>query len=438
MKGRIFIAWSGKNELALQVKKQLETKDYIGVVGGEEKAANGLFVGDSILDQINHCNQAIFIVQKKDDGTISNNLMFEFGYSLARFSHNKIHIFYIDIDPNDQKIPSDLKGIWADFYMTAECENVVDDIVQRFLSAQKHIIPGNKMAIVDDYYSIKSMLQRYADSPQCSEYELAQYILFYAQAAYMFNNEKESLDCLKELSKNLTNPGEEVSLALSLAICNIDFFLNAHKNGDVLYLEKSYFSTLNRRFKDMDEAVSEWEADDFTRWVRVLLYDILNYSRILYACNPEVDQARRDMLLNDSMNYANECLRICDELLESPSNRHFVELFKAYMYRNLATAQRMLGMDKKLVRDNTFMSCKMRTGLWDYYNEVKRISSKLLDSFEMEYYLAKSENLEYIDDPIELEDSREECESYIMRVKNLNLEKSHFISKIEGNIKVSD
>ncbi len=116
MKGRIFIAWSGTNDIALKVKDYLETQDYTGVVGGAARATTGLFVGHTVLDEINHCNQAIFIVQKKDNGNISNNLMFEFGYSLAKFNSNKIHVFYVDIDQNDDTIPSDIQGIWADYY----------------------------------------------------------------------------------------------------------------------------------------------------------------------------------------------------------------------------------------------------------------------------------------------------------------------------------
>ena len=438
MKGRIFIAWSGDNQLASEVKTLLEEKDYIGIVGGEGRNNNGLFVGDTVLDEINHCNQAIFVVQKKKDGSISNNLMFEFGYSLARFSANKIHVFYIDIAPNDDRIPSDLKGIWADHYMTSDTENIAEKIADKFQYSQKHIIPQDKITVVDSYYSVKSMLQCYVESPQCSEYELAQYILLFSQAAYLFGNEKESLECLKNLSTSLHNPGSEVSLAISYAICTIDFFLDVQKSGDVLYIKKEKFRTLDRRLHSITEAVLGWEQDDFTRWFLVMAYDIMNYAKILYACNPEISKERGEVHLRESLELAEKCIVQCDVLLESPANQHFAELFKAYMYRNLASAQKMLGMDRKSIHENYEKALEMRGMLWDYYSEAKRINTKLLESFEMEYYLASSEVLEFIEDDYTYEDFCEECQEYIDRVKSLNLEKSHFIDRIERNITQKD
>ena len=136
MRGRIFIAWSGNNTLALEVKKKLENERYVGVVGGEERYAGDLFVGRTVLNEISHCNQAIFIIQKKNDGSISNNLMFELGYALARFKFNKLHMFYVDVAENE--IPSDLKGGWADnFY---EFINECIDVIKKTYSVDKVIV----------------------------------------------------------------------------------------------------------------------------------------------------------------------------------------------------------------------------------------------------------------------------------------------------------
>lgn len=108
------------------------------------------------------------------------------------------------------------------------------------------------------------------------------------------------------------------------------------------------------------------------------------------------------------------------------------------MYRNLASAQKMLGMDRKSIHENYEKALEMRGMLWDYYSEAKRINTKLLESFEMEYYLASSEVLEFIEDDYTYEDFCEECQEYIDRVKSLNLEKSHFIDRIERNITQKD
>lgn len=434
MKGKIFIAWSGQNTLALEVKKILENEGYSGVVGGEAGAANGLFVGDAVLEEINHSNQAIFVVQKKADGTISNNLMFELGYSLAKFNSKKIHVFYIDINRNDETIPSDLNGIWADHFMSSDTDDIAKAITDRFLSDQKYIIPENKMQVIDNYYRIKEVIQRYHESPIYSEYELAQYVLFFSQAAYLFANETEALDSLKGLSKALHNPGEELSLTISFAMCYIEALLYTQKSDDLLYLKKEDYRTLDRRLRNMEETVASWPEDDFTKWFSALLFDIINYSTVLYASNPELGEERREKYLRESIVYAQKCLDVCDELIKSPANLHFTEIYMAYMYRNMATAQKMLGEDDELIHKNLDDSYKMREKLWDHYNEIKSINSKLLDTFEMEYYLALSEQLEFIENKFRLEDSRDECEEYISRVKAHNREKSHFIHKIEFNI----
>ena len=438
MKGRIFIAWSGRNDLALQVKDYLETEDYTGIVGGAARATTGLFVGHTVLDEINHCNQAIFIVQKKENGIISNNLMFEFGYSLAKFNSNKIHVFYVDIDQNDTTIPSDIQGIWADYYKTADYEDVAKTISEKFLSDQRYIIPEDKMSVVNNYYGLKDLLLHYTESPKCSEYELAQYILFFAIASYMHANEKEALACLQEFTKRLHNPSKELALAASLSICYIETLSGIQKTAQTLYLRKEDFRTARRKLINMAEEVEKWQEDDFSQWLAVILYDVINYALILYASNPETSEERGMEFLKESLRYGVKCVEICDKLLLNPQNQHFTELFKAYMYRNLAVAHKMLNSDTETIRSYLSASYKMRELLWDHYNEAQRINAIILENFEMEYFLALSEELEYMEDEFDREDFREDCEEYIRRVQAANRERSHFIHKIESNIRPAE
>ena len=92
MKDRVFIAWSGSSEIALKVKRALEDKNYKCFIGGNEaNDSNFASVGDTVLQQIKSCNQAIVIFQKRSDGHISNNLFFELGYALASYGQTKVH-----------------------------------------------------------------------------------------------------------------------------------------------------------------------------------------------------------------------------------------------------------------------------------------------------------------------------------------------------------
>lgn len=436
MKGRIFIAWSGNNTLAQEVKQRLDTEQYTGIVGGQDGAANGFFVGQAVLEEINQCNQAIFVIEKKADGTISNNLMFELGYALAKFKHNKLHLFYIDIE--EKEIPSDIRGAWATHAISETSENVAEEIVEKFLAGQKHIIPEDKMAVINDYYDTKKMILEYAGSPRCSEYELAQYVLFFSQAAYMFHNEKEGFDCLELLTKSLRSPSPELGTAISVGMCYLRMLLAIRKGENVLYLQKEDYREAVNRLKEIEEDTRGWQKDDFTRWLRVIVLDAINYASILHSMCPELAEKKRNRILDGSIAPATECLSICEELLKHSANVHFVELYMAYMYRNRATAQKALDHPTEEIRKNLELSYRMRRKLWNYYNEAKRINTRLLETFEMEYYLAMSEQLEYMEDLYDREDTRDDCEGYILRVKEMNREKSHFIHKIEINISCTD
>ena len=54
-------------------------------------------------------------------------------------------------------------------------------------------IPEEKMTLIDNRYQIKEKIASHYSSAgsKCSDYELAQYIIFYMQAAHMFEDEKK-------------------------------------------------------------------------------------------------------------------------------------------------------------------------------------------------------------------------------------------------------
>lgn len=430
MKGKIFIAWSGKNELAHAVKQYLEKEDYVGIVGGQSGTDGGLFVGDVVLRELDQCNQAIFIMQEKQDGTISNNLMFELGYALSRFDTNKIHVFYIDITSEDKTIPSDIKGIWASFFNTAESDDIAAEIAEKFFSNQKNIIPEDKMSVVNSYYSIKEKIQRYSESPHCSEYEFAQYILFFSQAAYMFGNEKDASCELKDLIKSLSNPDTALDYAIRFGICYLEVLSRIQKEDGVLCLKKEDFRGLRRRLRDMQVVAESWEKDDFSMWYLTILYDIMNYAHILYASSPELSEEDRIRYLKNGMEYADKCLALCEILESKKQNYLCAQLYKAYMYRNLYTIHSILSEQEAFAYECLEKSIKARKILVDYY-EVHTISARLFDNFELEYYLALSEYLEYVTDEDDFYDYKEDCEEYIRRIKDLHRERNFFVDKIE-------
>ena len=63
MKEKIFIAWSGTTAIAEEVEKLLNRSDYMAIIGGDHTVKpDSMFVGQSIINQIKKCSQAIFII----------------------------------------------------------------------------------------------------------------------------------------------------------------------------------------------------------------------------------------------------------------------------------------------------------------------------------------------------------------------------------------
>ncbi len=433
MKGRIFIAWSGKNDIAKAVRENLVNHGYEAIVGGKDSHSKATHTGTIVIDEINSCDQAIILVQKKDDGRVSGNLLFEYGYCLAKYSANKIHIYLIDIADNDDSIPSDLRGTLVDLITTTENENLIDDIVEAFLKDQKHTVPESKMNVINNYYNIKHHLKEYHVSPCWSEFELAQYIMFFSHASYLFKDEKGAFDTIRELSNNLAAPCEELAQAINLSLCNVQLFLNIKKSEEVIYITKQTYRSLNQSLKELERKAMGWEQTDFSHWFLTFLYDVNNYAQILCASCPELEPERAKMLLNESLEFVDKCLAQCDELDKNSLNQSFIKLIRAYMYRNRSLAYKALGYDRELIKEAVLQSSNMRWDLWNGYREARRINSTLFDSFEMEHFLALSEKLEFIDDDWDRDDSIDECNEYVTRVKDLQKERTHFIDKIKNN-----
>ncbi len=440
MKGKIFIAWSGTNELAKEVTRLLRTQKYEGVVGGQTGQAGSLFVGAAVLHEINQCNQAIFIMQKKkESGSISGNVLFELGYALSRFDVKKIHVFYIDIERGDRTIPSDLEGIWANYMTFKGMSETALEIVNIFLANQKIIIPEEKMQIIDSHYNVKDRIFRYPTSPYCSEYEFSQYILFYSQSAYMFRCENDGIKDLKMLIRELPAPSNELDGALTFAVNYLNLFKAIKSEDSRIYLERRDFRDFKEDFTALAEEVSEWQENDFTCWFLALTYDVLNYIHVLYASSPDISQELYIHTMKQSIAYGEKFFVYAEKLEnneQADQNRQCIKLYKAYIYRNFTTAYEHLkdseGFENAplLKKENMQKSLAERRSLWRYYKSHS-INSKLLENFEMEYYLALSESLEYMEDVGERMEAVEDCKEYVERVRQMHKEQNFFVNKID-------
>lgn len=138
MKDKVFIAWSGSNEIAFRVKSILEKKyNYVCSIGGNSDN-NSKFssVGDTVIQQIKSCNQAIVIFQNRRDGSVSNNLFFELGYVMAMYGMKKVHC--VKRKNEEVILPSDFDNSFVEtLNESGDDEAFAKNIVSYFISRQK-------------------------------------------------------------------------------------------------------------------------------------------------------------------------------------------------------------------------------------------------------------------------------------------------------------
>lgn len=455
MKDNVFIVWSGNKgqDLALKVKEMLELNDYKCIVGGEGGVTNGMHVGTTIINQMNTCTQAIIIVQKKENGTISNNLFFEWGYLVSHLGDTKSHVYYIDIEEHDSAIPSDLHGIWVTYLKSASVEATSEEIVNKFIAQKVSPVQRDKMSVIDLYYNLKAKISEHRCECSYAELDLAQNILFFAQSAYLFHKETDALETLRKLDnlfqyENVMQ-SPELDAAVDFATCYLSV-LNPDtiaREGSMPYLSASGYSSAKRVLTALVKRVEACRGEgEFYKWFFMFVYDALNYICVLYTMLPGAAERRKIRIFKESITYAEISLAWCDALSSQSENTMCLNLYEAYIYRNMATAYKFLGergvdekYTKEAVQELMLKSLQKRSAIFDHYSN-RSINTRLLENFEQEYYFALSEiladnvgkeTIECENMTIDCEEALINCEEYVDNSKKRNEGKNYLLDQIQ-------
>lgn len=461
MKDRIFIGWSGSNTVALIVKSILEKKyNYLCYIGGNaDNSSVYSSVGDTVIRQIKDCNQAIIIFQNKANGEVSNNLFFELGYVLSSYGTKKVHC----VKRADETVvlPSDFDSAFVGSidYSPASAAGgagtpdsdaaFAEGIVVYFLGRQKMSVNENKMFLINNRYMLhdKIVLHYSQSGSKCSDYELAQYILFYMQAAHMFGDVDKVNDEIVEFKKKY-NFDFSPELALAVNICLSFFYLVLNIKTDEktseTYIEPEVFWNF---INDSEEYLKEVEPDDvgiFNEWANIFLYSHLPYAYMLFEnyvhLHPDKNREEEVKEMCAELNrkgadYARKCLTAIEELEEKTNCKEnndesgILTLLRAYVYRNLFLAERNLGgPDAEKWLD---LTRKARISLKKTFGNGS-IDTLLYNNFQMEYYLSCVDYFMYSDNvnTFEREMCRREMDGYLKSVKK-NSGWSVYLKQIE-------
>lgn len=441
MKDQIFIVWSGSNNVALNIKNILGAKNYKCTIGGNSDN-NSKFssIGDTVIQQIKNCNQAIVIFQNRADGMVSNNLFFELGYVLAMYGQTKVHCVKRD---NEQVIlPSDFD---SSFVHPIDCEGsdekFANGIIKYFFDRQKMSINENKMLLINNRYRMHDYIQSHfsEQGSKCSDYELAQYILFYMQAGHMFGDEVKILKELKLFKANYHSYfSDELATAVNMCITFYEMLLEIQIREDgEFFINRSVFHNFrDKYFEYRDEIISD-DMGTFDEWANVFLSEHLTYAYSLYSSSPNISEEISKKNMEKSKYWAEQTLKDLKILEETApvrdNNDHkgIISLLYAYVYRNLFLSCKKLqdGDEIKWLEKTK----RERTALKNNF-EIGSIDSQLYENFAMEYYLTLIEYLGYSDklglDEEDIEDYKEEIEKFINETKKQS-DRSKYVDRID-------
>lgn len=457
MKDKVFIAWSGDNEIAAKVGKKLKENDFGYYVGGDkENNVKSITVGEAIIKQIEECNQAIIIfnndnriINNKGENQVGGNLVFELGYALSAYKNAKIHC--VKRKGVKLGLPSDIENAFIREIDAVDDDAFVKEIVDYFLKRQKMTIDTNKMYLINNRHIIQEMIKRHysSDGSKCSNYELAQYTLIYTQAAHMFHDEKVALQELKKFYQDYGNNFSDDELGISVRFCigYLEMLGNLRKNekSNEVFIDFDTFDAFSSVFEATEK---EWKQKDdignYYIWLRAFAYEIYNFALMLMAENITEKETDRIDCFIDALDYANKALKELDLLEEIDKENGIgdtigiIALFRSYLFRNQFVVLRDLAKLKN--------SSELAVQSKEWLNRALDIRKKMMETFKgvldtnlyneicMEYYLISVECLYYLRDSLSKQVKRrlkEGTEKFLESVKQKKDELNFYISQIK-------
>ncbi|MBO7123037.1 MAG: nucleotide-binding protein [Treponema sp.] len=386
----IFIGWSGNKSLADKIADLIAntTGDHAIVGGGQPK---DMFIGAQVIDQINRCDTAIILAEDKN-GTISPNLMFEWGYISAKYAVSNIHAFLLNKQSKD--LPSDLMGSWVNevSYDTASIseQELGEKILDLYLQNTKNKSVRNYFDLISDWKRVYAYL---SDKTPNSNQTFCEYILSGCLAAYYYQDNR----MLRQTLNNLKLPLALNAIA-QFAKAYVDIFIQSENMSKPLP-QQDYFGVM-QVFETSINRQKQF-SDDVELLLDILNYDAYSLANSLFLKNTDLDEETRNFCANK----AKECLEKDFELLDSfektiRNNECLVLLLKSYLFNDIGHLYKDAFHDEKAFLNNLTKSVEYRKHLHQTFTASYPANVFLATKLEQEYIIALSEQCNYMENTV--------------------------------------
>ncbi len=386
--GNIFIGWSGNKDLADEIAVLLnkQSQSFAIVGGGKPK---DMFIGAQVIDQINRCDLAILLVEDKN-GIISPNLLFEWGYILAKFSVNNVHAFLINKKAKD--LPSDLLGSWVNEILynkeNQTKEEIASEIVNIFLKNNTNQSVKNYFDLISNWKQVYALLT--SDIPNSNQ-SVCEYILSGCLAAYYYQDNNMLRQVLNTIKINDT-----ISTVVIFAKAYVDVFLKSDNMTKAL--SQTEFFNCMQTF-EMVLKRNKLLSSDVEMLLDILCYDVYGLSCMLYLKNGDLD--------SETIKFCSEKAKTCFEkdieMLETfngtfKNNKCLNNLLRSYIFNDIGHLYRDAFKDNEKFLHYLSMSLEERKNLYQSFTSLYSNNIFLANKLEQEYIIALSEQCNYMDD----------------------------------------
>lgn len=383
----IFIGWSGNKSLAESIAKiiNIRTKHKAIIGGGEPK---DMFIGAQVLRQIDQSNYAVLLVEDKTDSQISSNLMFEWGYIMAKMPLNNICTVLINKSPRD--LPSDLLGTWV-FEVYYEKENYNEEILsnQIFNIIEKAFGSNTSMNYFDLIDRWNQVFSRLKANQYINETEKVEYLLMGCLAAYYYMDNVPFRNVLNTFSGNVTT-NEVVAFAKSY----VDLFIESANmtipiSQDTFFRLMQTFETTQSRHKNL--------PNELDTLLDILCNDAYGLSCSLFLANCGLDQETIEFFSNKALTCYNNALKEIEIFHKKHNCPCLYLLLNSYLNNDLGHLYQKIFDDQEKYRNLLQLSIDNRKKLHQTFASLYPNNVFLITKFEQEYIIALSEQCNYME-----------------------------------------